>query len=107
MQLSIMVEPASPSPTPSSPCEQSFSETFGTVIKQVVQMSPARLSSVLENYPRISPSITPPSSALPTLRTMGAMLRKLADYLVSQRETTKKVKGALIYPGSCSSCPSV
>jgi len=31
--------------------------------------------------------------------TMGPMLRKLADYLVSQRETTKKVKGALIYPG--------
>ena len=26
------------------------------------------------------------------------MLRKLSDYFVSQRETTKKVKGALIYP---------
>jgi type IV pilus assembly protein PilC len=31
--------------------------------------------------------------------TMGAMLKKLAEYLTSQRETTKKVTGALIYPG--------
>ena len=31
--------------------------------------------------------------------TMGDAAKKLAEYLVSQRETTKKVKGALIYPG--------
>jgi type IV pilus assembly protein PilC len=30
---------------------------------------------------------------------MGSMLKKLAEYLVSQKDTTKKVKGALIYPG--------
>ncbi len=30
--------------------------------------------------------------------TMGPILRRLADYLVAQRETVKKVRGALIYP---------
>lgn len=103
MQLSVMVDTGVPlSDALISLADQSFSETFTTVLKSIVQdvTGGKDFSTTLEKYPRVFPryyiSLVHASEIS---GTMGGMLRKLADYLVSQRETAKKVKGALIYPG--------
>lgn len=102
MQLSVMVDTGVPlSESLHSLSEQSFSETFQAVLKSIDQdvTGGKDFSSTLERFPRIFPhyfvSLVRASEAS---GTMGPMLRRLADYLVSQRETVKKVKGAMIYP---------
>ena len=103
MQLSVMVDTGVPlSEALQSLADQSFSENFTAVIKSVVQdvTGGKDLSIVLEGFPRIFPKYYVSLVRASELSgTMGPMLRKLADYLTAQRETSKKVKGALIYPG--------
>src|SRR5262249_33206693 len=82
--------------------EQAFSETFVAVLKAIDHevTGGKDFSSTLEQFPRIFPKyFVSLVRASEVSGTMGPMLRKLSDYLVSQREMTKKVKGALIYPG--------
>ena len=103
MQLSVMVDTGVPlSDALTSLSEQTFSETFMAVVKSIVQdvTGGKDFSSTLEHFPRVFPKYYISLVRASELSgTMGPMLRKLADYLVSQRETAKKVKGALIYPG--------
>ncbi len=103
MQLSIMVDTGVPlSDALTSLSEQAFSDTYVAVLKSIVHdvTGGKDFSATLERFPRIFPkyyvSLVRASEAS---GTMGGMLKKLAEYLVSQRETTKKVTGALIYPG--------
>jgi type IV pilus assembly protein PilC len=103
MQLSVMVDTGVPlSDALMSLSEQTFSDTFMAVVKSIVQdvTGGKDFSSTLEHFPRVFPKYYISLVRASELSgTMGGMLRKLADYLVSQRETAKKVKGALIYPG--------
>jgi len=102
MQLSVMVDTGVPlSDALHSLSEQPFSETFVAVLKHIDHdvTGGKDFSSTLEKFPRIFPKyFISLVRASEVSGTMGPMLRKLADYLVSQREMTKKVKGALIYP---------
>lgn len=103
MQVSVMVDTGVPlSDALHSLAEQAFSDTFVAVLKTIDQdvTGGKDFSSALEKFPRIFPNYyISLVRASEVSGTMGPMLRKLADYLVSQREMTKKVKGALIYPG--------
>jgi type IV pilus assembly protein PilC len=103
MQLSVMVDTGVPlSEALQSLADQSFSDNFIGVLKSVVQEVSAGkdFSTVLEGFPRIFPKYYVSLVKASELSgTMGPMLRKLSDYLTAQRETAKKVKGALIYPG--------
>ena len=102
LQLSVMVDTGVPlSEALFALSEQLVSEGFSIVLKAIVQdvQGGKDFSSTLEKYPRIFPKYyVSLVRASEISGTMGQMLRKLADYLMSQRETTKKVKGALIYP---------
>ena len=102
MQLSVMVDTGVRSPDAlHSLSEQPFSETFVAVLKHIDHdvTGGKDFSSTLEKFPRIFPKyFISLVRASEVSGTMGPMLRKLADYLLSQREMTKKVKGALIYP---------
>lgn len=102
MQLSVMVDTGVPlSEALHSLSEQPFSETFVAVLKHIDHdvTGGKDFSSTLEKFPRIFPKyFVSLVRASEVSGTMGPMLRKLADYLVSQRDMTKKVKGALIYP---------
>ncbi len=103
LQLSVMVDTGVPlSEALHALAEQTFSDPFVAVLKAVDNdvTGGKDISACFERYPRVFPhyyiSLVRASEIS---GTMGPMLRKLADYLVSQRETGKKVKGALVYPG--------
>jgi type IV pilus assembly protein PilC len=102
LQLSVMVDTGVPlSESLHALSEQPFSDTFVAVLKTIDHdvTGGKDFSSCLEGFPRIFPGyFISLVRASEISGTMGPMLRKLADYLVSQREMTKKVKGALIYP---------
>jgi type IV pilus assembly protein PilC len=103
LQLSIMVDTGVPlSESLHALSEQAFSDTFVAGLKTNDQeiTGGKDFSSTLEKFPRIFPKyFISLVRASEVSGTMGPMLRKLAEYLVSQRDMTKKVKGALIYPG--------
>jgi type IV pilus assembly protein PilC len=102
MQLSVMVDTGVPlSEALIGLSEQSVSENFAAVLKAIVQEvnGGKDFSATLEKYPRIFPRYyVCLVRASEISGTMGPMLRKLSEYLLSQRETAKRVKGALIYP---------
>lgn len=102
MQLSVMVDTGVPlSEALIGLSEQSVSENFAAVLKSIVQEvnGGKDFSATLEKYPRIFPRYyVCLVRASEISGTMGPMLRKLSEYLLSQRETAKRVKGALIYP---------
>jgi type II secretory pathway component PulF len=103
MQISVMVDTGVPlSDALHGLAEQAFSDTFVAVLKSIDQdvTGGKDFSATLEKYPRIFPNYyVSLVRASEISGTMGPMLRKLAEYLVNQREMAKKVKGALIYPG--------
>ncbi len=103
MQISVMVDTGVPlSESLHALSEQAFSDTFVAVLKTIDQevTGGKDFSSTLEKFPRIFPKYyISLVRASEISGTMGPMLRKLSEYLVSQRDMTKKVKGALIYPG--------
>jgi type IV pilus assembly protein PilC len=102
MQLSVMVDTGVPlSDSLHALSEQAFSETFVAVLKTIDQSVTGGkdFSSTLEQFPKIFPHyFVSLVHASEVSGTMGPMLRKLSEYLVSQRDMQKKVKGALIYP---------
>ena len=106
MQLSVMVDTGVPlSDALTSLSEQTFSDTFVAVLKSIVHDVTGgkgflSAGDAGKRFPRVFPKYyVSLVRASEISGTMGGMLKKLAEYLVSQRETTKKVKGALIYPG--------
>ncbi len=102
LQLSVMVDTGVPlSEALHALSEQEFSDPFVAVLKSIdSEVTGGKdISALFERYPRVFPHYyVSLVRASEISGTMGPMLRKLADYLVSQRETGKKVKGALIYP---------
>lgn len=102
MQLSVMVDTGVPlSESLHALSEQSFSDTFVAVLKTIDQSVTGGkdFSSTLEQFPKVFPHyFISLVRASEISGTMGPMLRKLSEYLVSQRDMQKKVKGALIYP---------
>jgi type IV pilus assembly protein PilC len=102
MQLSVMVDTGVPlSDALHALSEQAFTEPFVAVLKSVVTdvTGGKDISTTFERFPKVFPHYYISLVRASELSgTMGPMLRKLADYLVSQRETAKKVKGAMIYP---------
>ena len=102
LQISVMVDTGVPlSDSLHALSEQAFSDTFTAVLKSIDQdvTGGKDFSTTLERFPRIFPKyFISLVRASEVSGTMGPMLRKLAEYFVAQREMTKKVKGALIYP---------
>jgi type II secretory pathway component PulF len=102
LQLSVMVDTGVPlSEALHALSEQEFSDPFVAVLKSIdSEVTGGKdISTLFERYPKVFPHYyVSLVRASEISGTMGPMLRKLADYLVSQRETGKKVKGALIYP---------
>jgi len=103
MQLSVMVDTGVPlSDALQSLADQTSSEVFGAVLKNIVQdvQGGKDFSSAIERYPRIFPKYYVSLVRASELSgTMGPILRRLSEYLLGQREIVKKVKGSLIYPG--------
>ncbi len=102
MQLSVMVDTGVPlSEALTGLSEQALSPEFTGVLKAIVAdvQSGKDFSAALEKYPRIfGRYFVSLVRASEISGTMGPMLRRLSEYLITQRETLKRVKGALIYP---------
>jgi type IV pilus assembly protein PilC len=102
LQLSVMVDTGVPlSDALTALAEQIGTSAFTGVLKAISSevQGGKDFSSTLERYPKIFPKYyCSLIKASEISGTMGPMLKRLADYLVSQREITKRVKGALIYP---------
>lgn len=102
LQLSVMVDTGVPlSDALTALAEQSSSPNFTAVVRQILSdvQSGKDFSSSLERYPKIFPRYyVSLVKASEVSGTMGRMLRRLSDYLISQREIVKKVRGAMIYP---------
>jgi type IV pilus assembly protein PilC len=102
IQLSVMVDTGVPlSEALTSLSDQMAGTEFGKVSKAILNDVTAGkdFSSSLATFPKIFPIYyTSLVHASEVSGTMGVMLRKLADYLTSQREIAKRVRGALIYP---------
>jgi type IV pilus assembly protein PilC len=74
-----------------------FRRTIEDVIGRV--QAGSDLSAALAAHPRVFvPLFIHMVRASETTGTLGAMLIRIADYLSTQHETLKKVKGALAYP---------
>lgn len=102
LQLSVMVDTGVPlSDALTALAEQSSSPNFTAVVKQILSdvQGGKDFSSALERYPKVFPKYyVSLVKASEISGTMGRMLRRLSDYLISQREIVKKVRGAMIYP---------
>lgn len=74
-----------------------FARALNAVIEQVTAGS--EFSAALAEHPRIFPAIyVALIKASEASGTMGPMLERLARHIQTQRETTKKIKGAVTYP---------
>ncbi|MEI8195547.1 MAG: type II secretion system F family protein [Phycisphaerae bacterium] len=102
IQLSVMVDTGVPlSDALIALSEQSYSPNFTAVIKQLLGdvQGGKDFSTCLEACPRVFPTYyVSLVRASEMSGTMGAILKRLADYLVGQRDIVKKVRGAMIYP---------
>lgn len=102
IQLSVMVDTGVPiSEALGSLADQMSTCEFGNVLKVIHNevQGGKDFSSCLEAYPKVFPKYyISLVKASEISGTMGPMLRRLAEYLVSQRDIAKKVRGALIYP---------
>lgn len=103
IQLSVMVDTGVPlSDALVALGEQAFSPNFNVIIKQLLAnvQGGKDFSTSLEAFPRVFPKYFVALVRSSEMSgTLGTILRRLADYLVGQREIVKKVRGALIYPG--------
>ncbi len=74
-----------------------FKEIINTLSDEV--KSGKEFSAALQDYPKIFPPIfVALMRASEASGTMGAMLQRVSDYLASERETRKRIKGAMTYP---------
>ncbi len=74
---------------------------FRSTIEDVIQrvQSGSDFSAALAAHPRVFPALfVQMVRASETTGTLGAMLLRIAEYMVNQRELRKKVKAALTYP---------
>lgn len=103
-QLAIMVDTGVPlSDALEATIEGEPAGGFRTVIEDVIAQvqSGQEFSSTLARHPRVFPkyfaNIIKASEASGLL---GAMLQRAAVYMASQRETRKRITGAMAYPGA-------
>jgi len=74
-----------------------FAKALDAVIEQVT--SGSQFSAALAEHPRVFPGIyVALIKASEASGMMGPMLERLARHIQSQRETAKKIKGAVTYP---------
>ncbi len=103
LQLSVMVDTGVPlSEALTALADQLSTGAFTAVLKSICSdvQGGKDFSSSLEKFPRIFPKyFVSLVKASEVSGTMGPMLKRLSEYLVNQREISKRVKGALIYPG--------
>ena len=101
-QLAVMVDTGVPlAEALDSISEQTDHEGLRVMVGDISDQvkSGIEFSTALEKYPKaFSRLFTSMMRASEVSGTMGEMLIRVSDYLASERETRKKVKGALIYP---------
>lgn len=102
IQLSVMVDTGVPlSDALTALAEQALTPASATVFRSILAdvQGGKDFSAALERFPRTFPryyiSLVRASEMS---GSMGPILRRLAEYLVSQRDIVKKVRGAMIYP---------
>jgi type IV pilus assembly protein PilC len=102
LQLSVMVDTGVPlSEALHNLAEQKTSPGFQALVTAISKDVQAGkdFSSSLERYPKTFPKFyTSLVRASEASGSMSTILKRLANYQMSQREILKKVKGALIYP---------
>lgn len=80
---------------------QTGNETFKDIIAALSDQVKGgkEFSAALLEYPNIFPPIfVALMKASEASGTMGAMLQRVSDYLASERETRKRIQGAMTYP---------
>lgn len=74
---------------------------FRTVVEDLIErvQSGSDFSAALAAHPQVfSPLFVHMIRASESTGLMGTMLRRVADYLIGQRDLRKKIKGAMLYP---------
>jgi type IV pilus assembly protein PilC len=101
-QLAVMVDTGVPL---TEALDSIIAQTDHTGMKALVENIAAQIksgvefSTALEKYPKLFDSLfIALMRASEASGTMGLMLQRLSDYMTADRETRKKVKGAMTYP---------
>jgi type IV pilus assembly protein PilC len=101
-QLAIMVETGvTLSEALDALADQATEPVFKAVVSDLSSQVKAgvEFSAVLEKYPRIfTRMFVALMKASEASGQMGTMLKRAADYMGQERETLKKIRGAMIYP---------
>lgn len=101
-QLAVMVETGVSLPEALDSClDDGNSPAFQRALQGTIEQvkGGAEFWTALSAHPRVFPPIyTNLVRASEASGTMGPMLGRLADYLEQQRDTIKKIRGALLYP---------
>jgi len=101
-QLSIMVQTGVPiSEALESVAEQAASTHFRAILEDVTHTvnTGSSLSVALDKHRKVFPSLMISLiQASEASGTMGQMLERISTYLTKERNTIKKIRGALIYP---------
>lgn len=101
-QLAVMVDTGVPiSQALESVAEQVRNPAFHDVLQDVTERVQAggELSAALNAYPKVFPRVMVNLvRASEASGTMGPMLERVSSYLTKERQTAKKIRGALTYP---------
>ena len=101
-QMAIMVQTGVPlSEALDSVAQQAVNPHVRAVLSDVAQtvQGGATLSRALSNYPRVFPQLMISLiQASEASGTMGDMLERVSQCLTKERQTVKKIRGAMIYP---------
>jgi type IV pilus assembly protein PilC len=101
-QMSIMIQTGVPiGEALESVTQQTTNVAFQSVLGEVSDtvQGGASLSQALARHPRVFPAVMIALvQASEASGTMGEMLERVSKYLGKERETVKKVRGAMIYP---------
>ncbi len=102
IQLAIMVETGvTLSEALDALADQTTEPVFKAVVSDLSSQVKAgvEFSAVLEKYPRIfSRMFVALMKASEVSGQMGTMLKRASDYMSQERETLRKIRGAMIYP---------
>jgi type IV pilus assembly protein PilC len=101
-QLAVMVDTGVTLPDAlDSIAEQTIHEDFRAVVQDLSEQvkSGVEFSVALSQYPQtFSTLFVAMMKVAEKSGTMGQMLQRISEYMEQERETTKKIKGAMIYP---------
>lgn len=101
-QMAIMVETGVPlGQALESVAEQTSNEHFRPILEDVSDLvqSGTCLSDALDRYPKVFPNLMVSLlRASEASGTMSSMMDRIACYLTKERQTIKKIRGAMMYP---------